>query len=158
MKGDNNPLFGKKNKWGKLTEKVKQELSKVNSGENHPMFGKHRSKETRQKISNSLKGRYCRKDNPNWKNGISGEVYCPVFKDKEWREYIYERDKDRFCWNLFCEGEGTIECLHHINYDKKDCCYSNIIKVCNSCNSKANFNREWWKAFYIEIMRRRELL
>jgi len=47
--------------------------------------------------------------------------------------------------------------LHHINYDKKDCRPENIIKLCSSCNSLANFDREWWESFYKEIMRRRNL-
>lgn len=34
------------------------------SGENHPMYGKHHTKETREKISASRKGMYKGEDNP----------------------------------------------------------------------------------------------
>jgi uncharacterized protein YkuJ len=95
--------------------------------------------------------------NANWRGGISGKPYCPIFKNKEWREMIYDRDKDKFCWNPLCGGRGTKETLHHIDYDKGNCVPANIIKVCNSCNSVANADREWWHAFYSEIMRRRSI-
>jgi len=91
----------------------------------------------------------------NWQGGISADPYCLVFKDKGWRSIIKERDIDRFCWNPLCWGKGNCQTLHHINYDKKDCDLRNIITVCNSCNTRANGNREYWEAFYTELMRRR---
>ena len=95
--------------------------------------------------------------NPNWKGGIAINPYCIVFKNKEWRGIIYERDKDKFCWNPLCENKGNRRSLHHINYDKKNCIPANIIKVCNSCNSIANADRDWWQGYYTEIMRRRSI-
>jgi len=94
-------------------------------------------------------------NNPNWKGGIATSPYCSVFKNKEWREYIYDRDKDKFCWNPICENKGTKKSLHHIDYDKKNCDPFNIIKLCNSCNSIANADRDWWQGYYTETMRRR---
>lgn len=116
-------------------------------------MGKNTQKKQKQKQSEIKIGN----KNRNWKGGIASEEYCLEFKTTEWRQIIYERDKKKLCWNPQCEDEGTKECLHHINYDKKDCRPLNIIKICNSCNSQANFNREWWEAFYNEIMRRRYL-
>ena len=95
--------------------------------------------------------------NPNWKGGIAVTPYCPIFKNKEWRKMIYDRDKDKFCWNPLCEGKGKRESLHHIDYIKENCEPANIIKVCNSCNSLANADRDWWQAFYTEIMERRSI-
>ena len=40
----------------KNSEEFKQYLSKINIGSNHPQFGKMRSNETKQKISNALTG------------------------------------------------------------------------------------------------------
>jgi len=93
--------------------------------------------------------------NPNWRNGLSQSRYCPIWTNKEFKDYLKWRDRDKFCWNPQCDGNGKKTFFHHINYIKKDCDPINIIKICNSCNSIANFNREWWKAFYTEVMRRR---
>ncbi len=91
----------------------------------------------------------------SWRGGISAEPYCFIFKNKEWRGIIYERDKEKFCWNPLCEDRGSQENLHHIDYNKKNCGPKNIIKICNSCNGVANFNRDWWEGYYTEVMRRR---
>jgi len=94
-------------------------------------------------------------NNGNWKGGLSVDPYCAVWKDKEYKEYLKERDKNKSCWNPQCCNRGTKEVFHHINYGKDDCHPMNVIKICNSCNSMANADRDWWQAFYTEIMRRR---
>jgi group I intron endonuclease len=48
-----------------LTEKIKNKIGL--KGDKHPMFGKHHSVETREKLKNSLKGNKCRPTKP---------VYC----------------------------------------------------------------------------------
>jgi hypothetical protein len=141
-------------------DEIKIKLSKALKGKlvgnKNPFYGKKHSEKVKKQISlKNSDGRFKMENNPNWKGGKSFEPYCIVFTDKKWRNCIYERDKDKFCWNPQCNGIGKKECLHHIDYNKKNCDLNNIIKVCNSCNSVANFNREWWEAFYKEIMRRR---
>lgn len=42
---------------------------------------------------------------------------------------------------------------HHIDYDKDNCADDNLITLCSSCNTKANFGRARWQAFYQAIMR-----
>jgi len=127
-------------------------------GEDNPFFKKNHTKETRKKLSILAIERF--EDptkHPSWINGNSRNRYPSIFFNKEWRFYIYERDSEKFCWNPQCEGISSRETLHHIDYDKDNCLYINIIKICDICNSLANFNRDWWESFYIEIMRRREL-
>lgn len=149
---------------GSPSKETRSKMSKAKLGK--PLSKSHkekiqttnRSESMRQKFSSLMLGRFTGEMHWNWKGGIATEPYCPVFSDKEWREYIYERDKEKFCWNPQCERKGSISHLHHINYNKKDCRYSNIIKICNGCNAQANFNRSWWKSFYKEIMRRHGLL
>jgi len=94
-------------------------------------------------------------NNPNWRNGLSTSPYCQVWRDNEFKGYLKERDRDKSCWNPQCNKKGTKEVFHHINYVKDDCNPMNVIKICNSCNSIANWNRDWWQSFYTEIMRRR---
>ena len=54
-RGKNHPMYGKH-----LSEETKQKLSKAHkglqAGENHPMYGKHLSKEHKQKIGEAIKG------------------------------------------------------------------------------------------------------
>lgn len=51
-----------------------------------------------------------------------------------------------------CWGAGTRLCLHHFKYDKKKCSPKNLITLCNSCNIRANFNRDYWQKLYQSIM------
>ena len=60
-KGKNHPMYGKH-----LSEETKQKMSENHadvSGKNHPMYGKHLSEETKNKISEANKG----KNNPKAK-------------------------------------------------------------------------------------------
>ena len=41
----------------RLTDKQKEHLSKLNSGRNHPMYGRHRSEETKRRIADAQKGK-----------------------------------------------------------------------------------------------------
>ena len=51
-KGENHPMYGKHH-----TEETKQKISKANKGKNSPMYGKHHTEETKQKISEIHKGK-----------------------------------------------------------------------------------------------------
>lgn len=55
--GENHPMYGKHH-----TEETKQKIRenrKPLSGENHPMYGRHHSEESKRKISENSKGRKC---------------------------------------------------------------------------------------------------
>lgn len=80
--------------------------------------------------------------NANWKGGISRLPYAIEYWWK--KEDIHDRD-GRICQN--CGTDKNI-CVHHIDYDKENFSDENLITLCKSCNSKANFNREYWKNFY----------
>jgi len=88
-----------------------------------------------------------------WKGGISTEPYC-INWTKEFKEYIKERDGYR-CLNPYCYNSDDILAVHHIDYNKKNCHPSNLITVCRSCNSRANKDRDWHKAWYQAIINRR---
>ncbi|MCK4529174.1 hypothetical protein KAW18_17560, partial [candidate division WOR-3 bacterium] len=77
-------------------------------------------------------------NNPNWKGGISGEPYCPIWKDKEYAEAIKQRDGYK-CMNPYCNSKDPKDLVrHHINYNIQDCRLKNIITTCRGCNSSAN--------------------
>jgi len=89
---------------------------------------------------------------PNWQGGISYEPYCPIWKDKEYKHDIRERDGNR-CLNPYCDSKKSNDLvIHHIDYNKKNCGPNNLITVCRSCNFKANIDREWHTAWYNAII------
>ncbi len=42
--------------------------------------------------------------------------------------------------------------VHHIDYNKENCKPTNLIVLCKRCNIKANFDRDYWFAYYTYIM------
>jgi len=127
------------------------------TGKNHPMYGKHHTKEARQKMSKALKGKifseehkqkigktHRGKNHFNWRGGISFKPYPPSFNQQR-KERIRVRD------NFICQlcGVPELECnrrlsVHHIDYDKNNCRHNNLISLCRSCNSRVNYNRNKW--------------
>jgi len=94
--------------------------------------------------------------NSNWKGGISCEPYCDVWADKEYKESIKERD-NYTCQNPDCWGTSKRLTIHHIDYVKKNCSPYNLITLCNSCNSRANKDRDYWQKVYNEIVEKKEM-
>ena len=90
-------------------------------------------------------------NHPQWKGGIACDPYCDIWVDKEYKESIKERD-NYICQNEDCWGTAKRLNIHHINYNKKDCSPKNLITLCNSCNSRANHNREEWQKYYEKII------
>ena len=91
--------------------------------------------------------------NPNWRGGISFEQYCPVWKDKNFKESIKQRDGYK-CLNPHCNSKKSEDLtVHHIDYNKKNCHPKNLITLCRSCNSKANFDRKNHEAYYKNVVR-----
>jgi len=95
-------------------------------------------------------------NSPSWKGGCSIDEYCEIWKDKQYREDIKDRD-DFKCQNPFCNHKTQELVVHHINYNKKDCSPKNLITVCRSCNRRAEFNKEKWQDLYTTIMKDRGL-
>lgn len=102
--------------------------------------------------SEALKG----KNNPNWQGGITKIGYSYQF-NQELREQIRKRDHYK-CQNCGMTEEehlivrGRVLDVHHIDYNKQNCKEDNLIAVCNWCNTRANFNRDYWYAFYKYII------
>jgi len=88
-------------------------------------------------------------NNGMWKGGLSYESYPLIFNENLKKE-IRERD-NYSCQNPTCYKSSKKLMVHHIDYDKDNCSNLNLITICNSCNSRANGNREYWKTFYQEI-------
>lgn len=110
------------------------------------MEGKKLSEETKLKMSKSrsLEKHY------NWKGGISFEPYTVNF-DSQLKDRIRVRD------NFICQccGIPELECneklsIHHIDHNKQNCSGDNLITLCRKCNTKVNYNREFWVDYFKE--------
>ena len=129
----------------------RKNMSESVKGKKNHFFGKHHSYESRKKISEALEGEKSYwfgkngENHPCWLGGISFEPYTSEFNNVIKRQ-IKERDSYT-CQNPNCNHTSNILCVHHIDYNKKKCHPSNLITLCNSCNSRANFDRPFWKVF-----------
>lgn len=128
-----------------LSRKHKKNLSKSRKGkyvgENNSFFGKHHSEKSKKKMGNTKKisGRYLKEDNPNWRGGLSSELYTV-----DWTETLKRsiRERDRYTCQL-CGKEPSI-IVHHIDYNKRNCNPNNLITLCRKCHIKTNFKRNYW--------------
>jgi len=87
---------------------------------------------------------------PNWQGGIAYLPYSFDF-NYETKEKIAKRD-NYTC--QFCGGSHKVvraNMVHHIDYNKKNTKPRNLILLCNSCNSRANFDRDKWQ-FLFEVL------
>ena len=138
QKGDRNHLFGKKRPDVSLKNKVVH-------------TGRIVSEKTRQRISLNHAD-VSNDNNPNWKEGKSFEEYPQEFNDKL-KEEIRQRD-NHICQKCnITEKEHLVLYervldVHHIDYDKENCKKDNLITLCQHCNLRANYNRDYWENLY----------
>ena len=88
-------------------------------------------------------------ENPNWRGGNSRLPY--TFDFKRISRSVIERFGFK-CMNPDCRGKDCRLTTHHINYDTRDNSARNLISLCSSCNSRANFDRDRWRRIYSEII------
>ena len=93
---------------------------------------------------------------PGWRGGISKDGYCYDWTSKEFKNYIKERDNYE-CQNPDCWGNSDRLTIHHIDYDKENCLPYNLISLCNSCNPRANSNKDHWQKIYHNILDKRRI-
>jgi len=115
------------------------------------------------KISCNSKNNRCKSCNAKWQvgennpNWVDGRSFLPY--SIEWTKKLKEsiRKRDSYtCQNCGMTEEeqlkvvGKVLNVHHIDYDKMNCKEDNLITTCLWCNSRANSNRDYWYAFYLE--------
>lgn len=146
------------NKGRKHSLETKRKLSKLLKGKTRSnehclalskaCRGIKRSKDFCLKISRLLKGN----GNPNWQGGLDKEGYPYYFSD-ELKQKIRERDNFICkCCGITQDEYGKNLSIHHIDYNKQNCKENNLITVCNICNVKANYNRDYWFAYYTYLL------
>lgn len=114
-----------------------------------------KDKSPNEKRSESLRGRYCGIDHPNWKGGKSYEPYCPKFNNsfkKRVREFFGNRcvlcgkHRDELKINLH---------VHHVNYDRMVCCNNKpklFVALCRGCHLTTNKDREKWEEYFTGLI------
>lgn len=123
------------------SEDTKKKMSESHKGNNHLLGHKH-SDETRKKMSLSRSG----EKHYNWQGGKSFEPYTT-----DWtltlKRSIRERDNYtcQLCSNIQADREY---CVHHIDYNKKNCNPDNLITLCLSCHFKTNTKRNYWIKYF----------
>lgn len=91
-------------------------------------------------------------NNPNWKGGLSRTPY--PYNWLSISKSIIERDGG-VCMNPNCGSDDKRITAHHIDYDKMNCNPVNLIAVCATCNSIANFGRQQWYEYYMDVQKKR---
>jgi hypothetical protein len=115
-------------------------------GERNHYFGKHHTEETKGIMSLIHGG-----------TGIPYEYNRYPKEFHEIKVQIRNRDNHR-CQNCGMTEEehltvyGRVLDVHHIDYNKQNCNSNNLITTCMCCNIRANYNRDYWKKFYITKM------
>jgi len=148
-----------------MDKKHKQKLSDAMMGDKNPNYGKKLSKETRKKISLSMRGKNKHKKSQEHRQKISDAMIGdknPKWKDSshmvsKYKQHNHKHRKrilirDNYeCQNPTCRGNCKLLNVHHIDYDKENCEPENLIVLCVSCNSRANHNRKYWTKFYMQL-------
>jgi hypothetical protein len=144
----------------KISESMK-EYRKTNplKGDKNPFYGKKHSEDYKILQSNEKKGKRSYNEeqllkqnlntpkgetHPNWNGGTSNSPY-PFEFNKILKEDIKVRDEFK-CG--ICNKETQKLAIHHIDYEKSNIGFDNLISLCYSCHSKTNFNRECWIEFF----------
>lgn len=88
------------------------------------------------------------KNNGNYIDGKGNTPY-PLEFNEELKLKIRQRDNYQ-CQNCGITEEeyliifGRVLDIHHIDYNKSNCNKNNLITLCNQCNIRANYNRDYW--------------
>ena len=151
--GTNNPNFGRRN--SKETILRMSDSRKISHKEGcQCCFCKSKRGENNG-VDN---GAYGYKFNSQQRSRLSlahGGTGIPYERNKYPSSFFYIAEDIRKLDGNICQlcgkGEertGRRLCVHHIDYDKKNCNVDNLITLCCSCNSKVNYNRQHWKIYF----------
>jgi len=135
-------LFSKEN----LEKMIKLGI-RDKKGKSNPMYNKHHSQETKNKMREKKKHIFLGKNNPNWHNGISFFPYSEDFND-ELKEEIRKRDNHK-CQKCYIEQNKLRDSknksykliVHHIDLNKNNNAQRNLISLCRECHLKTHFEK-----------------
>ena len=157
-------------------EWCKQQSIKM-TGENHPMYEKHQTEESKRQMSESSKGQipwnkdkkgcqvawnkdkkfpeFSGKNHWNWQDGKSFEPYGLDF-NRRFKESIRARD-NHCCVICNKPQEELTELLsvHHVDYNKRNNFSQNCASLCRHDHLRTNINRKSWTLFFQSLLHER---
>ena len=150
LTGKNSPLFGRK-----YSKEHRLKISLSKKGKNNPFYGKKRPNHSIA-ISGKNNGMFgiklIGKNNPNYIHGNSYAQYPLEFKNI--KQSIRKRDNYTCQYCRLKENNKFRKLdIHHIDYNKQNCKEDNLITLCRKCNIKANYDRDYWFAYYTHIIK-----
>ena len=104
---------------------------------------------------NSLIGKsFCKETEFKEKLFHTDKTYIKEFNNRL-KDKIRKRDNYR-CQECFREQDELYDkngrkyklCIHHIDYDKKNCNENNLISLCRNCHQQTNFDCEDWQEYF----------
>ena len=100
---------------------------------------------------------HTKENNTSWQGGISFKPYCYKFNN-ELKIQIRNRDNNicQLCGKTKEQNNQELT-VHHIHYDKENC-NPDLITVCHSCNTKVNYNRDYWEEYFMRQLAYRGLV
>lgn len=143
----------------KRTNEIKEKNRKSNLGQFVSIERRNKVKLAKKGNKNVLGKHWKIKDTSkmkgikhhNWQGGLS---FLPYSTD--WTETlrISIRERDKYTCQICFKKQGDIAfCVHHIDYNKKNCNPDNLITLCNNCHTKTNYNRNYWLNYFRNICR-----
>jgi hypothetical protein len=99
---------------------------------------------TKLKMSFSSIGKHSGEKCSFWHGGVWKKQNYGFLWNNTLRRIVRERD-NYLCQVCFNVGNS----VHHINYDKDDCCLGNLVNLCKSCHAKTNINRIYWELYFM---------
>jgi len=136
----------------KLTEQHKKNISKALKGRMPKNLALLHSPEMQRKATEAFRGCTVREKHWNWKGGYVRPPYT-IDWTKTLRRSI--RERDNYTCQICNKTQGDITyCIHHIDYNPKNCSPTNLITLCRSCHQKTNFNRSYWQNYLQNIIQK----
>lgn len=90
-------------------------------------------------------------NNSNWNGGYNVYYSYPDEFNLKLRTIVRERDgfKCQFCGDI--EEDRKFNC-HHIDYDKTNTSFYNLITLCQTCHGWSNSKRDFWYKYYSKLI------
>ena len=143
-----------KRRW--KNKEYKQKNKKKATGRNFPKCidcGKkitYRAKRCRKCAGKQQSLKIMGKKNPMYINGLSKNGYPSEFNYKlKLKIFI----RDNFTCQKCRKKRKIYLTAHHIDYNKQNCKKKNLITLCQRCNIKVNYDRDYWYAYFKYIMK-----